>query len=184
MTIDTTGCVNNTILTHSGTYFDYASPKPEHVSLGDIAKGLSNTCRFGGQCQFYSVAEHCWHCAEEGLSIGGRELALHALMHDAAEAYVGDMPKPLKNMMPEFRRLEDRVEAVISLKFGLSCLFDQEVKQIDLRMLKTEKLLLFPTDGLEWSGFAELDAFDRSLFHWTPSQSQSRFLEMWNRLNR
>ena len=102
------GCVNNTMRLRSGCYFDLADPKPEHFRFADIAGALAKTCRFGGQIEhFYSVAEHSVHCAAQGESDGlplGTQAAL--LMHDAAEAFTGDIIKPLKIMLPRYSTIE------------------------------------------------------------------------------
>lgn len=182
--IDTTGCVNNTILTNSGSYFDFADPQESQVCIEDIAIGLSNTCRFAGQVKFYSVAEHCVHCANEALeeSSMGKLPALHALLHDATEAYMGDLPKPLKNMLPDFRAVEQRVESVIRSKFGLTDVYNEFVKDIDLRMLKTEKQQLFENDSVPWSGFHELEAFDVKIRHWKPKDAAVVFMAMFEML--
>lgn len=181
--IDETGCVNNTIVTSSGMYFDFADPQPSQVNIKDIATGLSNTCRFAGQCEFYSVAEHSVHCATTVLRESGSMLAaLHALMHDAAEAYTGDMPKPLKNMLPEFREVEAKVEKAIRIKFGLGGVYDGVVKDIDLRMLKTEKTQLFQEDGTIWHGFGELEVIDVDIMRWAPSDAVDVFMAMFELL--
>jgi hypothetical protein len=181
--IDTTGCVNNTIATRSGEYFDFADPQESQVNIEDIAIGLSNTCRFAGQCEFYSVAEHSVHCATIVLrESGNTKAALHALLHDAAEAYIGDMPKPLKNMLPEFRAVEQKVESVIRRKFGLTDEFDDIVKSIDLRMLKTEKTQLFQEDGTIWHGFNDLEVVDIDIMRWPPSDVIDVFMAMFELL--
>ena len=181
--IDTTGCVNNTILTKSGVYFDFADPQEWQVHIDDIAHGLSNTCRFAGQCDFYSVAEHSVHCANTALYETRDNLAsLHALLHDAAEAYMGDLPKPLKIMLPDFRAVEHCVEQAIRDKFGLTDAFDSLVKSIDLRMLKTEKQQLFDNDGVMWTGFDELEVIDVDIKCWKPKDAVVVFMSMFNLL--
>ena len=98
------GCVRNTIRLRSGIYFDLADPKPEQIEITDIAGALSKICRFGGHCyRFYSVAEHCYHC-----SMVAEASPLALLLHDAAEAFTGDIVKPLKIMLPEFAAIERR----------------------------------------------------------------------------
>lgn len=181
--IDTTGCIDNTIATSGGVYFDFFDPQESQVNIEDIALGLSNTCRFAGQCEFYSVAEHSVHCATTALrESGNTNAALHALLHDAAEAYMGDMPKPLKNMLPDFRAVEQKVEAVIRRKFGLTDEFDEIVKSIDLRMLKTEKTQLFQKDGTIWHGFKDLEVVDVDIMRWAPSDAWDVFMAMFDLL--
>lgn len=124
-----------TILTTDGRYFDFTDPDPAAITLNAIARGLANTCRFGGQCRsFYSVAEHSIWVSR----LVPPHLAVHGLLHDAAEAFIGDMPKPLKEMLPDYKRVEAQVEAVLFAQFGFISL-PPEVKQIDRVMLATEQ---------------------------------------------
>lgn len=109
------------ILTYTNKTVDVNDLKPEDIDIKDIAHSLSMQCRYGGHCSgFYSVAEHCVHLAEHALKVSNnRELAAVMLMHDATEAYVGDVVSQLKETMPEFKVLEDRVAKVIMEKFDL-----------------------------------------------------------------
>lgn len=91
-----------TIETHTGLFYDYLDPKPEQVCIEDIAHALSNTARFGGHCsRFYSVAEHCCLVRQLVIEAGLPHLGLAALLHDAHEAYVGDIPTPLKRELDQ-----------------------------------------------------------------------------------
>jgi hypothetical protein len=88
------------LATYSGAEFSLIDPQPDQVRIGDIAHSLSQLCRFVGATRsFYSVAQHCVlvsdHCPPE--------YAFAGLMHDAAEAYCLDMPRPLK-YLPAWRR--------------------------------------------------------------------------------
>src|SRR5689334_25068051 len=89
--------VGPSIMLQSGAWFDFAAPHDSPFTIEDIAHGLANICRYSGQCRrFYSVAEHALLVAE---TAAGFEL--EALMHDAAEAFLGDITRPLKQMLPE-----------------------------------------------------------------------------------
>lgn len=105
----------------SGTYFDPLNPRVEDVHLADIAHGLAHICRYGGHvASFYSVAEHSLHVsAQVWRTFGDKEVALAALLHDATEAYIGDVVRPLKNLLPEYKEIEHRLARVIEQKFGL-----------------------------------------------------------------
>lgn len=137
----------NWLQTYSGQIFDLDSPRPEMVRLEDIAHGLANLCRFGGQCRhFYSVAQHCVIGADHLRKIGGSYGALRALcflLHDASEAYVVDVPRPVKKILGlSYANLEDKVQAAILAAFNLAGPFkDNEgiIKVYDNTMLMTER---------------------------------------------
>jgi uncharacterized protein len=136
------GCDGNNIPTWGGGSFDLANPEESVINIWHISKSLGNECRFTGQCDFYSVAEHCVHCCEvaQRESPGNWELAFAALMHDAAEAYTGDVSKPLKKMIaPLFAPIEKRIEDAVKKQFYVSSEYDHEVKIIDMGLLKAEK---------------------------------------------
>jgi len=140
--------VGPTILLQSGAYFDLLDPHHSEFTIEDIAHGLSNTCRFAGQCSdFYSIAEHSWHAS----FLVPAELALRALMHDAAEAFLGDVTRPLKSLLPEYKAIERNVEAAIMERFGLGDWNVPEIKQADLLMLHAEQVAMMPNHADRWS---------------------------------
>lgn len=118
-----------TIRTYSGKHIDLADPDPEDMVIDDIAVGLARACRYARQCpQWYSVAEHSWLVAVacwrnypgyEGEDL--RRLQLRALLHDASEAYLGDMPAPIKvtDAMAGYRAVEARLQSRLYERFGL-----------------------------------------------------------------
>jgi hypothetical protein len=99
--------------TATGGRFYPFDPRPDEVRLEDVAAGLAHTCRFGGHCiEFYSVAAHSLHVSRHLADCGPR-LQAYGLLHDAAEAYLGDLPRPIKAEFPAFETAEERVlEAV------------------------------------------------------------------------
>ena len=139
------------IMTASGEYFDFLNPDPDSFTIEDIAYALSNICRYGGHCKpYYSVAQHCVYVSLEV----PEEFALHALLHDAHEAFVGDIPSPLKRLLPDFRKIEKIAEEVVLRKFNVH---DSEeshriVKEADLVALRTEREVLLPPgeEGDAW----------------------------------
>jgi 5'-deoxynucleotidase YfbR-like HD superfamily hydrolase len=174
----------STILLHSGCYFDFNQPEASDFSLDDIAHGLSNLCRFTGQCrEFYSVAQHSFLASY----LVPPPYALQALMHDAAEALVGDMSSPLKQMLPAYKEIELRVERAIFARFGLPEHLHPCVKQADLVMLATEQRDLMDL-SCAWKPWECLEGIDPKE-GWTiaprpPREAKaafiSRFIELTN----
>lgn len=124
--------------TCTGRTIDLNDPDPESLHIDDIARSLSRICRFGGHSSaFYSVAQHSVLIAALCKPAFGQ----WALMHDAAEAYLGDVIKPLKVLLePHYRLIEERFEAAIIKRFDI--LYDtgikKEIKRLDSLMLEYE----------------------------------------------
>ena len=119
---------NSWILTNSKKRFDFNDIKTQDISILDIAHSLSMQCRFNGHCKtFYSVAEHSLFMSNLLSEIEGntKELQLFALLHDAAECYIGDMPRPLKQNDDFFNDIEQRVMIEVEDRFSLEPTFDQ-----------------------------------------------------------
>lgn len=123
------------IRTYSGHYFDVFDPNPDHIEIEDIAHSLSLLCRFAGHIKsFYSVAEHSLWVAHKVAP----QNALSALLHDASEAYLIDLPKPIKNEIPQYLEIEDKVMKVIAKKLGFQYPFPEDVKFADKAALEYE----------------------------------------------
>lgn len=166
-----------TILTRGGSYFDLLDPHGSRIEIEDIAHALSNLCRFTGHTHmFYSVAEHSWWCS----MIVSRSDALAALMHDAAEAFVGDVSRPLKSLIPDFRRIEHVVQSAICARFGLSLELPATVKEADLLMLASEQLHCMRSSD-RWPG---LDGVRPMVVPhcWSPEVAREKFLERFAEL--
>lgn len=119
------------VATYTGRYVDFVNPTPDMIDLEDIAQGLSNITRFAGQLgKFYSVAQHSCLVASAVAGVLGsepeipkdelREMVLKAILHDATEAYMSDIPRPFKRMFPEISVVEGRLLDTIFERFGLS----------------------------------------------------------------
>lgn len=165
------------IQTFTGKYFNLVDPEPEQVCIEDIAHALSNIARFTGHSEFfYSVAQHC--------VLGSRvivpELARDFLMHDAAEAYLGDVSSPLKQLLPEYKVIEARVEDCIFEKFGVH--FSPTIKRMDLRMLAAERKALLKDIGGEWDILKGFNPAPVHIEPWTPEVAERLFLQRANEL--
>jgi hypothetical protein len=136
--------------THTGIEFYPNDPRPEEVVIEDIAHALARICRFGGHTRgFYSVAQHSVIVSQ----IVPESLALAALLHDATEAYIGDMVRPLKYSIPQYLVIEDRLWDVIAARFNLPRILPAEIKHADNIALVTERrdLLEHQRTWGEWS---------------------------------
>lgn len=107
--------------TYTGRFFDYANPQPEQINLRDIAHSLALTCRYGGHCStFYSVAEHSVLVSRLLEGSSAQRFRVAALLHDAHEAYLGDLPTPLKNAIgPAYRSMVNKADAAIAAAVGV-----------------------------------------------------------------
>ena len=119
----------NMISTLSHIRFDPSEPKPEYIEICDIAHALSLITRANGHfTQFYSVARHSINCAKEAAARSYSEkVQLLCLLHDAAEAYIGDMTRPLKKKIPYFSEVEKKYQDIIFPKF-IGELSDGDIK--------------------------------------------------------
>ena len=139
------------IHTFSGIAFDLLNPQPEMILLEDIIHSLSLINRFNGAAKFpYSVAQHSLYVA----GLLPDELKLHGLLHDAPEAYVGDMVSPLKKIMSQYKEVEANISRVVANVFGLSYPAPAEVKKADLAVLSAEReQVLNPSYGPWYKDF-------------------------------
>jgi uncharacterized protein len=121
--------------TFTGRHVWPLNPHIEDIDIQDIAHALSQLCRFGGHTKrFYSVAEHAVYVSQHVKKAD----ALVGLLHDASEAYLVDMPRPIKRYMPMYRDAEDLLQKVIADKFGLPWPFPPSVHEADNRIFLSE----------------------------------------------
>jgi 5'-deoxynucleotidase YfbR-like HD superfamily hydrolase len=110
-------------MTNSGILFDYLDTKLDMISLEDIAHSLTKICRYGGALPLrthYSVAQHCLELVAFADSKHMHiDVKLALLFHDASEAYLGDIPSGLKGLLPDYKKLESRVQTIICTKFDI-----------------------------------------------------------------
>ena len=175
------------IETTRGNKFFFHAP---FFDIEDIANSLGNTCRFTGHCrQFYSVAEHCLLVASlvEHLSLGN---PFEGLMHDAHEAYCGDLSAPAKSILPEFKaKLEHPLEVQLRVHYGFQPTISPGVKFADWVALMIEARQLMPSKGKDWNCVPEgvrecasgLQAL--RLNCWDPGVARDHFRAAFNELS-
>ncbi|KKN21674.1 hypothetical protein LCGC14_0923020 [marine sediment metagenome] len=183
----------NHIATYTGKSFDLLNPKPEMVCIEDIAHSLAYQCRYTGHTrQFYSVAQHCVLMAEN-TELPGDPMV--KLLHDAAEAYIGDIAKPWKNLLfvgnfgaPHLpavpvHKFEQRIQDVVGLALGIDLPYSAEVKESDIRMMATEVRDLMPVmpPSFEW-GIDVSNPVAEIIIPWLPEPSEEIFLAMYRLL--
>lgn len=135
------------LTTYSGQGIDLL---PDNINLGpfailDIARGLSNVCRFSGQCRtFYSVAQHSVRVA----NCLPKQMRTWGLLHDASEAYLADMPRPVKALLPDYVALEEKVQSSIYRHFQVDTpqVLKLLLKQADDDVLRQEWAELMPPE--------------------------------------
>ena len=171
--------------TVSGRWVNPFDPDPEQLDAGDIARALANQCRFGGHCRpFYSVAQHSVivsRLVEEGG--GDAEDVFAALMHDAAEAYLGDMPHPLKHRSPlgaAFKEAEDHLEHAIRERFGIKPGVP-EIKQADRALLATERRA-FSAETWHWPELDGVEPVELELVARPPDKAAGEFAKRYAEL--
>lgn len=158
--------------TYTGKQFWPIDPRPEEIESLDIAHALSQLCRYGGHTnRFYSVAEHCWLMSHAV----SPENALWALLHDATEAYLCDLPRPLKRMMPDYSIYERRLMISICMKYNLLSLTEpEEVKEADNRILIDERARLMADHPVPW---INLEPLGVQVWGWAPKIAEQKYLE-------
>jgi uncharacterized protein len=163
----------------SGRQFWPLDPRHHEIEIRDIAHALARQCRFTGHVRyFYSVAEHSVHVSY----VCDPGDALHALLHDGSEAYLVDLPRPLKRL-PEFRvylEIEARLQAMIFECFGLSPEMPRSVKDADDAQLDTEACALMAPLHPDFKLTGKRGGIHPEL--WTPEQAESRFLKRFHEL--
>lgn len=168
-----------TILTKDGSYFNFLKPWESTIDIGSIAHALSHICRFTGHTrQFYSVAQHSYMVS----LIVPPEFAFEALLHDAAEAYIGDVASPLKHMLHDYKRVEKDVEEAVFQYFGIGLPLNHCVKRADLIMLATEARDLLPKHT-SWFAGTDIWPLRETLVPLDSYSAKKLFINRFNLLN-
>ncbi len=164
------------IETQTGRYVDVRRPCAEDIDVRDIAHALSLQCRFNGHVrEFYSVAEHCLRVADHL----PKPLRVHGLLHDAAEAYLGDIVTPVKRRLFGFAGLENGMLRAIYVHLGVPWPSRKEralVKQADIRALREEAYGLLPSRGI-WHIDSEPLMPERPLLCLAPYAARALWLQ-------
>lgn len=159
-------------------------PRAEDVRLEDIAHALSMMCRFAGHCRrFYSVAEHCVHVSEI-LEPKSPQVALWGLFHDASEAYLVDIPRPVKiaKDFSFYRGAESANMMAICERFGLDPVEPPAVKIADNIMLATEAKALFEHAVDGWTDILPAPIIMEYPLGWSPELAKKNFLKRYEQL--
>lgn len=163
--------------TYTGVAFYPLDPKPNEIVIEDIAHALSNTCRFSGHTEkFYSVAQHSVLVSE----LVRPEYKLQALLHDASEAYLTDIPRPLKPFINGYGAMEKYLQDMIYIKYGIvSSKLPKDVHTIDRNIVADEAAQLFLREPT-WT--ADFDKVGITITPWTPEEAESSFLAFFDEL--
>ncbi|MDE7222967.1 MAG: hypothetical protein K2O34_04205 [Acetatifactor sp.] len=164
-------------------HFDPAEPERDKIDVRDIAHALSMICRGNGHVKtFFSVGQHCIHCALEAEARGySPRLILACLLHDASECYMSDVPRPIKGAMPWYKEVEERLLEQVYIKYLGTALTDEEeeqVKQIDNDMLYYDLLNLL-NEKMEQEAPAMKTEFSYEVLPF--EQVEKRYLELFAR---
>ena len=157
--------------TVSGKYVNVFEPDPDTLDINDIAHALAHQPRFGGHLpKFFSVAQHSFLCSLEAPH--NKELAFDLLMHDASEAYLIDLPRPIKVKILQYKEIEDNLMGVLAKKFGFNWPMSGQVKVIDNWQLERE-----------WNDLMlNREVTSYRITPWAPQDAKEVFLNEFNRL--
>lgn len=165
------------IQTFTGDAMWPMDPRVDEIRIEDIAHSLSMLCRFGGHClRFYSVAEHSVLLS----MVVAPEHAMWALLHDASEAYLTDVPRPVKAYLPGYKEAERHLQSVIAARFGLPGEIPEDVHEADSRIIADEARQNMSAPKNEWGFMPE--ALGVRLRFWVPDRAEEKFMERYMQL--
>jgi hypothetical protein len=170
--------------TITGKRVSVLAPQPEEIFIEDIIPSISKQCRFNGHCNvFYSVAQHCVLGAQFALHHWkSKDVAKEFLLHDATEAYMGDLIRPVKVMLPEFGVVEAGFWKAISSKFGLPFEHTEKCQLLDNIMVTWEKRDLLPQSEV-WPNLPDITEYNLSVIDgWSWEDSMYNYELMYGRL--
>lgn len=164
------------ILTYTGRRFWPIDPRPDEIDIADIAHALAHLCRYTGHVKrFYSVAEHSCYVYDYAPA----DDSLWGLLHDATEAYIGDLARPIKKSAAGFGEAyqvaERRLQRAICVRFGLPLEMPESIHVLDDRVLETEARELMPPLGRSWTGRRPIPGL--VIHGWTPERAKLEYLD-------
>lgn len=178
MKVDLDNVTGPFIQLRSGQYIDLRDPDYSEVQIEELAHSLAHLCRYTGHTKhFYSVAEHCWIAS----IFGDPDHALEILLHDLAEAVLGDVSSPLKSLLPDYKRMEKIHEERLAERFGVPFPFHPSVADADMRMLATERHQLLENAGI-WTVVKDVQPYDAYLECLHPKFAMNVFLSRYYEL--
>lgn len=175
------------IQTYSGEAFEIPDPKPDQIQIEDIAHHLSQICRFtGATIKHYSVAQHSLLVAHEVYRETGHAIdGLCGLFHDASEAYIGDLPRPIKYeiaLAEDYKRIEHNLMQHIKAKFNLPVIFSEVIGKVDRRILATERRDVMKPSKRPWAELPE--PYPWKIEFWDMKRAEVLFLEAYDSLRK
>jgi hypothetical protein len=155
-------------------------PRASEIYIEDIAHALSMQCRWGGACgKWYSVAEHC---VRVSWLLNTRVEKLSGLLHDAAEAYLVDLPRPIKKHLPEYLPAEERIFRCVAERFGISEYLSKDVVLADNILCETERRDLMPVmpEHLDRTKVSGITPLKKVIVPWTQEVAKLSFLNAFD----
>lgn len=167
--------MSNVIHLVDGGMYDFNYPERSVYTIKDIARNLSHLCRFTGSVKnLYSVSQHSWYVSMLLEKWGHPELAMEGLLHDSSEAFLGDVASPLKQMLPEYKKIEYKCEKAIFEKYGLPFPMDSLTKQADNAVFVAERQQLQPLCPQEFGG---IEAAPFKIVPWNSQKAEKEFMK-------
>lgn len=165
--------MKNAILLQSGKFYSYTNPADNEFTIEDVALSLSHICRYGGQVgKFYSVAQHAYYVS---YAVEDKRYELDALCHDNVEAFMVDVPTPLKMLLPDYKALEAVHEAEMFSRFGLQYPMHDSVHKADQAVFVAEVRDIKPANE-HWDRYAHITPYDGQITPWTSEKARRMFL--------
>jgi hypothetical protein len=163
-----------------GDQFWPLDPRPEEITIEQIAHGLSRQCRYGGhvkdEVEHYSTAEHSFHISHTVPP----EHALAALLHDAPESFLQDVIRPIKPYLTEYKPIEDRLQEMIFIKYGLDPIIPNIVHEHDMRICVDERDQVMDKPKVMW--MEGVEPLGVTIQCWSPSIAKKMFLTRFHEL--